>query len=162
MFGILSPHRFDEISEAKVYQTYGMPLFQSSMNASNVKQKILNYSRSQFFSFDTENGLWQTCRPLPFGLAQYAAIEFNGKIYVVGRNWFFCYDPISDEWSEKARIAVHLAGTDVKFAKSNEHLYTINSNGIVSRYYANQDQWTTVIEYIECVLKANFIGRLFF
>lgn len=95
------------------------------------------------FSFDTANGLWQTRKSMPSALHCYAAVEFNGNIYVAGGSHFFCYDPDADLWSSKAKLFSETPA----LAKSKDLLYAIDSYWTVHQYDSNQDVWTTVSNY---------------
>lgn len=64
--------------------------------------------------YDTKNDVWiGNAEPLPVSIDHSAAVQFEGKIYIVGgflglektpTDRMFIYDPTKDEWTEGARL----------------------------------------------------------
>ena len=64
--------------------------------------------------YDTTNNVWiGNAEPLPVSIDHSAAVQFEGKIYIVGgfrgmekkpSDTLFIYDPSKDEWTEGARL----------------------------------------------------------
>lgn len=83
---------------------------------------------------------------MPMSSSGRGAIEFDGKIYVPDCNCLYCYDPDNDSWSTKANRS---ASTTTLLAESNKRLFAIERNWTVHQYDANQNIWTTVIDFNE-------------
>lgn len=97
---------------------------------------------------------WQVLSPMPAHTLLPIPIELNSSIYVVNgfeRNpspvsnvsTFWCYDPIRDQWTQKAGL-----NTDNKFSKifkMNQNIWTFNKGGSFKMYDSAMDSWKTVI-----------------
>lgn len=53
-----------------------------------------------FHSFDTDENRWEQVQSIPEDSLLHAAVEFNGRIYVLSPLSLFCYDPETDEWTK--------------------------------------------------------------
>lgn len=78
---------------------------------------------------------------MPAVLDDYTAVDFNGKIYVAGKDRFYCYDPDKMKWSKKAELIANRPS----LAKSTDLLYAIASSWTIQKYDENDDKWTVVI-----------------
>lgn len=93
------------------------------------------------FRFDIGKKVWENRKSMPRGIYGYAAIEFNGKIFVAKDGLFYYYDPAIDDWEKLNSI---FACTP-SLGKTNELIYAIEPNWILHSFNANNRKWTTVI-----------------
>lgn len=76
-------------------------------------------------------------------MIDYAAIEFDGKIYVAAERIFYCYDPDIDAWETLNKMSF-----EPSLGKTNELIYAIEPNWTLHNFNTNKRTWTTVITHI--------------
>jgi N-acetylneuraminic acid mutarotase len=106
--------------------------------------------------YDTQNDTWiGNAKPLPIPIDHSVAIQYEGKIYVVGgfleqkapTDTLFIYDPTRDEWTEGARLpsprgalaAEFVNGTLYAFGGLDSSQIPVNTNWA---YNPKTDTWT--------------------
>lgn len=117
-----------------------------------------------YLSFDIGKHVWEPRRKMPKAVSGYAAIEFDGKIYVTGgsdgtnySHQFYCYDPNANLWFEKSYI--NGDRQNPAFGKTHQNLYAFGSNKTVHQYDIARDIWTMVCrQFSRMVLYLYFSG----
>ena len=112
----------------------------------------------RFFVFDTSTNDWTTATPMPTPRRDAAAAVVNGKIYLVGGQSPFdfqpldsveAYDPSTNTWSSAAPLPTARVG--LKAVALNGNVYAVGGRGIngalvgtLDAYNPGTNGWTTV------------------
>ncbi|XP_054088008.1 kelch-like protein 1 isoform X1 [Zeugodacus cucurbitae] len=117
--------------------------------------------------YKTSNG-WKFVAPLLKARYDAGAVAFNGKIYIMGGNWYNgylksveCYNTDSKSWSKCADMRYNHVKPAV--AVHNGHIYVFGAyygstnRGVVERYDPQRDTWSQI-----CSLEGDPWGILAF
>ncbi|XP_054087963.1 kelch-like protein 3 [Zeugodacus cucurbitae] len=104
--------------------------------------------------YKTSNG-WKFVAPLLKARYDAGAVAFNGKIYIMGGNWYNgylksveCYNTDSNSWSKCADMRYNHVKPAV--AVHNGHIYVFGAyygstnRGVVERYDPQRDTWSQI------------------
>lgn len=114
--------------------------------------------------------MWEKRESLPHRIGNLSMIELNGLIYVVGRlkrtqnctSNFWCYNPISNVWTEKAHTTVKKWSpyqfVEINLVKIDETICISNTEIGFIKYDSAANRWTEVCSEIPIIVRMNSVN----
>lgn len=101
--------------------------------------------------YDTSSETWETKSSMPTSEARFEANVVNGKIYAIGSQFTYVYDPVTDSWTEKtpfpARVSDSWWNSPVSTAVGDKIFVTgeFRTGQRLFVYNTLNDSWSEIV-----------------